>query len=119
MKPAVYEQLINGGWETLDYSPFRPGVSIHRLWQAAETGAEWAVLKYQPGASVPRHRHPGVETILVLDGAQSDEHGTYSTGDMICNAPGSVHSVWSEPGCVVLIFWALPIELLDDAPRGS
>ncbi|WP_163851635.1 cupin domain-containing protein [Pseudooceanicola aestuarii] len=108
----VFADLLGTGRAALTFEPFRPGVEICSLWRDGPDGGEWAVLRYQPGASVPRHRHPGMETILVLEGAQSDETGTYRAGDMVCNAPGSVHSVRSDSGCMVLIFWAQPVEIL-------
>ena len=87
------------GWE-----PLRPGVHIRRLYQAP-AGSSAALLRYQPGASVPAHEHVGHEHILVLDGAQSDEHGRYPAGTLIVNRPSSTHRVVSEEGCVVLIIW--------------
>lgn len=101
--------LIDGGWRDLRFEPFRDGVDICRL----VTGEpEVALLRYQPGASVPRHIHRGLETVLVLDGAQSDENGTYEAGSLAVNPVGSVHSVASENGCVVLIQWTRPVEIL-------
>ncbi len=72
-----------------------------------------ALLRYAPGASVPRHRHAGLETVIVLDGEQSDERGSYPAGSLVLNAEGSAHSVRSEGGCVVLIQWQRPVELLE------
>lgn len=71
-----------------------------------------ALLRYQPDAAVPRHRHLGLETIVVLEGSQSDERGRYETGAVVLNPEGSEHSVWSEDGCVVLIQWDRPVELV-------
>ena len=71
-----------------------------------------ARLRYQPGTAVPRHRHLGLETIVVLEGSQSDERGRYGTGAVVLNPEGSEHSVWSEDGCVVLIQWDRPVELV-------
>ncbi len=87
------------GWE-----PLRPGVSIRRLYQSPG-GAAAALLRYEPGASIPRHEHLGYEHVLVLDGAQSDEYGQYAAGTLVVNRPGSSHRVVSEQGCVVLIVW--------------
>jgi len=109
----VFRGLAEDGWETLRFEPFRDGIEIARLYGAADHGASGAVLKYRPGASVPRHRHVGFETIVVLDGAQSDEAGNYRKGDVVVNSPGSIHSVTSELGCVVLIIWQEPIEFLE------
>jgi len=97
-------------WRSLPFEPFREGVEIHHL----RTGAPAvALLRYAPGARVPRHRHAGLETILVLDGAQSDERGHYAAGTFVLNPEGSVHSVWSDEGCTVLIQWERPVEMLD------
>ncbi len=73
-----------------------------------------ALLKYEPCASVPRHRHEGLETILVLEGIQSDETGDYAKGSYIVNAAGTEHSVWSDEGCVVLIQWDRPVKILEE-----
>ena len=72
-----------------------------------------AVLRYAPGANVPHHLHTGLETILVLDGVQSDERGDYAKGTLIMNPEGTTHSVWSEHGCAVLIQWERPVQILE------
>jgi anti-sigma factor ChrR (cupin superfamily) len=63
---------------------------------------------------VPRHRHAGLETIVVLDGSQSDENGDYPAGTLVLNPAGTEHSVWSTRGCVVLIQWNLPVIMLGE-----
>jgi anti-sigma factor ChrR (cupin superfamily) len=91
------------------FAPFRDGVEICRL--RADDPAV-ALLRYAPGAAVPRHMHTGLETILVLEGAQSDERGHYPAGTLVLNPTGTEHSVWSEGGCVVLIQWERPVRFL-------
>lgn len=109
-KPWSVNAFLDGRWRESSFQYFRDGVDICRL----ETGeAELALLRYQPGASVPRHLHQGLETILVLEGSQSDESGLYRTGDLVVNPEGSIHSVQSEEGCVVLIQWAKPVKILE------
>ncbi len=108
----AFTGLINGGWQDLNFVAFREGVDICVLHQGADDAATVAVLRYQPGASVPRHRHGGLETIIVLDGTQSDENGTYGSGDIVLNEAGSEHKVWSQGGCTVLIIWEMPIMIL-------
>ena len=51
--------------------------------------------------------------IVVLEGAQSDESGTYKQGDVIVNPAGSQHEVWSAEGCVVLLNWSKPVRFVD------
>lgn len=93
------------------WRPLRPGVDILPLHDATPFGVA-AVLRYAPGASVPRHRHPGYEQILVLEGEQTDPYGTYPAGTLIVNEPGSEHDVRSERGCLVLIFWEKPVQFV-------
>jgi anti-sigma factor ChrR (cupin superfamily) len=95
------------GWGRL-----RAGVDMLRLAGDGETGASVALLRYRPGAKVPAHRHHGFEAIYVLEGAQSDENGTYEAGTLVVNREGGGHSVWSDEGCLVLIVWERPIEFV-------
>lgn len=122
--------LLLGAWQEQDFQPFREGVEICTLHEGVQrlstpepvldtnSGAgsgdqpAIALLRYQPGACVPRHRHPGIETILVLAGSQSDEAGRYATGSLVINPVGSEHSVWSDDGCVVLIQWDKPVQFV-------
>ncbi len=114
--PALAPGLraIVGGeaWRELPFEPFREGIEVAWL---SDPGSHprVALLHYAPGAHVPRHRHEGLETILVLDGTQSDERGDYPAGAFVTNPAGSEHSVWSHEGCCVLIHWTGPIHLLD------
>ncbi len=103
--------MLSGSWRALDFSPFREGVEICEL---TSHYPKLALLRYAPGASVPRHLHTGLETILVLEGSQSDEAGLYPAGTLVVNPEGSVHSVRSEEGCVVLIQWERPVRILEE-----
>ncbi len=105
--------LAQAGWRQLAFQSFRPGIDIHWLTLGEASEPSVAVLRYQPGARAPRHLHVGLETIVVLDGTQSDEYGDYPPGTVVLNPAGSEHSVWSEKGCVVLIQWDKPIKFLE------
>ena len=87
------------------FRELRPGVDILVLYGSPSEGPCSAFLRYAPGARVPSHRHRGHEQILVLSGEQSDEHGSYEAGALVVNPAGSVHSVLSRSGCLVLITW--------------
>jgi len=87
------------------FRPLRPGVGILVLYGDPSRGACSAFLRYEPGASVPSHRHGGLEQILVLAGEQADERGSYGAGSLVVNAAGTVHSVHSRSGCLVWITW--------------
>ena len=101
--------------ERLDWLPLRPGVEFHALYGQPGQGPAAALLRYAPGASVPAHRHSGIEHILVLQGAQRDERGVYGAGTLLVSPAGSRHAIVSDEGCLVLAIWAGPLEFAQDA----
>jgi len=98
-----------------DFRPMREGVEIAVLYKDEVSGASAALLRYAPGARVPKHAHEGYEHILVLDGSQRDERGEYPAGTFVVNPPGTSHSVESPSGCLVLILWQRPIHFVTEA----
>jgi anti-sigma factor ChrR (cupin superfamily) len=87
----------------------RPGIEMHRIYGDGASGPSAALLRYAPGASLPRHRHPGYEHITILEGSQVDEGGVYRAPCFIVNPPGSSHDVRSPDGCLVLAVWQEPV----------
>src|SRR5258705_366029 len=64
---------------TVPWVERRPGVFWKTLW---EEGAHKAILmRYEPGATVPRHRHIGDEQIWVLEGSVADDTGVWTAGN--------------------------------------
>lgn len=97
--------------EELPWEFFRPGIEIYRLYGDGNGGAAAALLRYQPGASVPEHDHLGFEHIFVLSGSQSDCNGEHQRGTLVINPPGTHHNVVSQSGCIVLAIWEKPVSL--------
>ncbi|MEC4805315.1 MAG: cupin domain-containing protein [Jaaginema sp. PMC 1079.18] len=62
-----------------------------------------ALVKWQPGTKFGQHRHWGGEEILVLEGTFADEQGVYPPGTWLRNPPGSVHTPFSEEGCLIYV----------------
>ncbi|MET0342992.1 MAG: cupin domain-containing protein, partial [Polyangiales bacterium] len=83
----------NTDWTRFPWQPFREGVEIARLYGEAAGGPSMALLRYQPGASVPTHVHHGMEHIVVLEGSQRDEGGLHETGSLLVHGPGTKHTV--------------------------
>jgi anti-sigma factor ChrR (cupin superfamily) len=111
--PETLDELRRRAREpSLAWSPLYPGVEIHRLW-GDPPGENAALLRYAPGAAIPRHRHEGHEHIYMLAGAQRDEGGVHEAGSYRVNPPGSVHTVASAGGCLVLVVWERPNTFLD------
>lgn len=109
----ILKDLLNIGvqQDDLPWETFRPGVDIYRLYGDGQGGAAAALLRYQPGASVPRHDHTGFEHIFVLSGSQTDQNGEHKAGTLVINPPNTNHSVISQAGCIVLAIWEKPVSL--------
>jgi quercetin dioxygenase-like cupin family protein len=70
-----------------------PGVRVLSVAGGPRTaGAETFLVRFAPGTRFPRHRHPGPEKLLVLEGSYTDTQGvTVRPGDLHEMAPGSEH----------------------------
>jgi anti-sigma factor ChrR (cupin superfamily) len=84
----------------------RPGVRQKRIWEDT-TGERRALLaRFQPGATLPPHRHVGDELIFLVEGANADESGVVATGNMNYRPNGCVHTVTTQHGATVLaVVW--------------
>lgn len=78
----------------------RPGVQWKVLWE--EGDRRTVLMRYAPGATIPRHRHLGDEQIWVLEGSVTDDTGTCTAGNYARRPPGCVHTVTSRDGALVL-----------------
>ena len=100
-----------------DWKPFRPGIESALIYETPGDGPAAMLLRYQPGAHAPAHRHLGFEHIVVLSGSQTDERGRHGAGSLLVHAPGTDHHVHSEDGCVVLAIWERRVGFIpDDEP---
>src|SRR6266545_7564365 len=84
----------------------RPGVRQKRIWED-KAGERRAILaRFDPGATLARHRHVGDELIFVIEGANADESGPVNTGNMNYRPNGCVHTVTTKNGATVLaVVW--------------
>ncbi len=84
----------------------RPGVRQKRIWED-KAGERRAILaRFEPGATLPPHRHVGDELIFLVEGANADESGIVATGNMNYRPNGCVHSVTTKNGATVLaVVW--------------
>ena len=96
----------------LAWAPFHPGVDIHWLYREDDQGHSAALIRFQPGASVPMHEHRGYEHIYILRGSQSDGNGRLSAGSLMVHLPGTRHSIASEEGCLVLAIYEKPAQFI-------
>jgi len=84
---------------------FRQGlVSGLKVLPLHEFGTEHAALvRWAPGTKFQAHTHWGGEEIYVLEGVFSDEHGDYSAGTWLRSPHMSVHSPYSNHGCLIYV----------------
>jgi len=78
-----------------------PGLHVMPL---HEYGSEHvALVKWAPGTKFAHHSHPQGEEIFVLSGVFADEHGTYPEGTWLRSPAGSVHTPFSDDGCIIYV----------------
>lgn len=84
----------------------------------SEQGDATVLIRMEPGAGYPGHRHVGPEDVLVLAGAYRDEVGEYRAGDHVRYPAGSSHSPVAlgdsdgDPACVLYAVAQRGVELL-------
>ena len=84
----------------------RPGVRQKRVWEDKASERRAILTRMEPGATLPRHRHVGEELIFIIEGANADESGTVSSGNMPYRPNGCVHTVTTKNGATLLaVVW--------------
>lgn len=84
----------------------RPGVRQKRIWEDKVTERRVLLARFEPGATLPTHRHVGDELIFLVEGANADESGVVATGQMNYRPNGCVHTVTTQNGATVLaVVW--------------
>lgn len=96
-----------------DWEPFRPGVTAHWLYKEPDGGPSAVLLRYEAGARVSMHEHVGYEHMLVLEGEEYDEFGSYPAGSFVINPPGTRHSPGSVSGCIALLIYEKSVRFVD------
>jgi anti-sigma factor ChrR (cupin superfamily) len=95
----------------------RPGVFWRILWEDPASGHRAILMRYAPGATIPRHRHIGDEQIYVLEGSVADDTGVCSAGEYARRPPGCVHTVFSETGALVFAVMSGSTQMVSDGSQ--
>jgi quercetin dioxygenase-like cupin family protein len=89
------------------------GIFVKSLRSESESGRPISfLLKFEPGASYPYHRHPKGEEILVIEGSCRVEGEDLVQGDYLYTPPGFSHGVTSEKGCVLFLMVPAEVEIM-------
>lgn len=102
MDKSLYIDPADLPWRSSPHA----GVSWKKLRYDPVTGASAVLLRFEPGAQYGRHRHPGGEDYLVLEGSLEEGGQTWSAGSFVHHPVGSAHRPSSAAGC--LLFVTLP-----------
>jgi len=79
-----------------------PGVRLKPIWEDKATKRRCILGRFEPGSTLPPHRHVGDELIFIVEGANADEAGVVATGNMNYRPNGCVHTVTTKNGATVL-----------------
>ena len=104
-----YWDVVGMPWEER-----RPGVHWKVLYRDGDR--QTVLVRYDPGAVVPRHRHLGDEQIFVIEGEVEVDTGVCRTGHFARRPPGCVHTVRSPRGALVLAVMTGTTEPLASGP---
>ena len=102
--PKGLEALVPTGALPWRPSPF-PGVSAKRLFEDPSGNVSWLV-KLDPGATYPRHKHTTFEHCLVLEGEVRFDEYILKAGDYEVAGPNTDHSSFFSPQGAILFIIA-------------
>ena len=89
-----------GEWEATP----APGVFFKTLFVDREHDTVTRLVRLDPGARIPSHRHLGYEQCLVVEGRMRAGELHLRAGDFNCSAPGTIHEeIYTEEGALLLI----------------
>ena len=81
-----------------------PGIHVKILASNADNESVSMLVRLDPGADYPGHRHAGIEELHLLHGILRVDDRTLHPGDFIHSEVDSVdHRVWSETGCTCFL----------------
>lgn len=93
----------------MDWKPSQfEGIQIKVLYENKDAGEMTCLLKWQPGATLPFHKHPEIEQSYVIQGSFYDHDGICRAGEYVWRQPGSFHETHSDEGAVILAIYRKP-----------
>jgi anti-sigma factor ChrR (cupin superfamily) len=118
--PAFSERLSGrlqatpGGSTYVDPAslPWQPSqfekIQMKVLYRDDAAGEMTVLLKWEPGAMLPFHKHPEIEQSFVLEGSFYDHDGICRAGQYVWRKAGSLHETHSDEGCLLLAIYRKP-----------
>jgi anti-sigma factor ChrR (cupin superfamily) len=103
-----------------EWQPMTP--TIKALWSDPASKRRAQITRFEPGATLPMHRHAGDEFLYMIEGSISDESGTVAAGGVGYRPDGCTHNVTSKHGATVFAIISGGIERakeIGNAPRSQ
>ena len=95
--------------EQLEWQPSQfDKIAMKVLYRNDALGEMTVLLKWEPGAMLPFHRHPEIEQCWVLEGSFYDHDGICRAGQFVWRQPGSMHETRTDEGCLLLAIYRKP-----------
>jgi quercetin dioxygenase-like cupin family protein len=112
-KLGSLEPTVNGSTylrpQEMDWKPTQfEKTSIKVLYEDETKGEMTCLIKLEPGAHIPFHKHPELEQALVLEGSMYDHDGICRAGEFVWRKPNSFHENHSDEGAVILAIYRKP-----------
>lgn len=108
---SVYVKPQEMAWAKTQFDK----VWIKVLYEDKPKGEMTCLIKLEPGAHLPFHKHPELEQAYVLEGSMWDHDGKCSAGEYVWRKPNSFHENQSDTGAVVLAVYRKPNIFLSGA----
>src|SRR5579883_1127343 len=101
---SVYLKPQEMEWEKTQFE----GISIKVLYEDKAKGEMTCFLKWEPGATLPMHKHPAIEQSYVIEGSFYDHDGICRAGEFVWRRIGSFHETHSDEGAIILAVYRKP-----------
>jgi anti-sigma factor ChrR (cupin superfamily) len=102
-----------------EWQPMTPTIKAKTLWSDPASKRRAQLTRFEPGATLPMHRHAGDEFLYVIEGSITDESGTVAAGSVGYRPDGCTHSVVSKNGATVFAIISGSIEPATEIARGA
>jgi anti-sigma factor ChrR (cupin superfamily) len=100
--------------ESLPWTPTdTEGIDMKVLMRDAANGRWTALIRWQPGASLPLHEHTDIEQSYILEGSLCDHEGEATAGQFVWRPAGSRHRAHAPNGAVLLAVFLAPNKFLE------
>jgi anti-sigma factor ChrR (cupin superfamily) len=96
----------------LPWNSAMAGVQQKRVWEDKPSKRRAALVRFEPGAKLPAHRHVGDEFVFVIEGSNADETGELHVGNLSYRPYGCEHSVWTKNGATGFALVTGGVEML-------